>query len=115
MADAQSEKEDDRPILRDERGRLLPGTRAVNPAGARARRVSLADVIARQLADNPELGEQVIRSLVAKAIAGDTKATEMLLDRTDGKPLQRIVQAESVASLLRAELEAEENPPEPTA
>lgn len=62
-----------------------------NPAGRQALpdiREALAEVLAEPVAGTPSL-YAVLRALRDRAIAGDVRAAEVLLDRCYGKPTQR--------------------------
>lgn len=55
------------------------------------RGVSLVSKLKQMLQDDPETTERILKKMIAKAEDGDLKAVEMILDRTDGKPVQHTV------------------------
>ncbi len=57
-----------------------------NPAGRRKGSVSLAAAMQRLLLKEPQLIDQVARTIVNAAIAGDVSAARLLFERLDGKP-----------------------------
>lgn len=76
--------------IRDEKGRLLPGTPALNPAG-RPRRVVEAEALATlNRVWNPEELAQVAATLLAYAKAGNISAASIILSYTAGKPAEQL-------------------------
>lgn len=71
----------DQGVTRNAAGRWLPGA-SPNPGG-RPKGVSLASVLIDelQIAD----ARKIIRALLRRARAGDVRAFEALIDRTDGR------------------------------
>lgn len=55
------------------------------------RGVSLVSKLKQMLEDDPETTERILKKMIEKAEDGDLKAVEMILDRTDGKPIQHTV------------------------
>ena len=88
MVEASEEKRTNREIsnanlILIEKGQVL------NPGG-RPKGKSLTAVLRELLnqipqGDNKELKEAVVKALIKKALTGDTKALDIIFDRTDGK------------------------------
>lgn len=83
-----------KPVLRDENGRLMPGTAPVNPAGRPAGTKSLTNLLRDFMRKRIEgsdytYEEEFIKKLIKKSIVdGDMRAIEQVYDRMEGKPQQ---------------------------
>lgn len=116
---------------RDKKGRLLPGSTA-NPNGRLPNEDSWADAIRKVMASKEveilltnETGKEkryhavshkgtiksaIIGMMTAKALAGDLKAADMLIDRDVGKPSQHVkVDTVDINPLLEKLKDNEEN------
>lgn len=74
-------------IQRDAKGHWLPGQGSANPGGRKASG-SIRKMIDAVVCD--EDWQKLIQVLYKKAMKGDLKAIEILLDRRFGKPTQPI-------------------------
>jgi len=81
-------------VEKDARGRFMPGNtigQAGKPKGSRHMATLLREAITKVVDDKgTTIDKQILRALYDKAKKGDLKATEIILDRIDGKPLQEI-------------------------
>ncbi len=74
-----------------------------NPSGRPKGVASISAAFNRVL--TREMAERIAQRVIEMAEAGDLKAADMVLDRMEGKPLQRVHQAtETVAEALAREL-----------
>jgi hypothetical protein len=86
-----------------QRGTPWPKGVSGNPAGRPKGVASISAAFNRIL--TREQAERIAQRIVDMAEAGDLKAADMVLDRMEGKPLQRVHQAtETVAEALAREL-----------
>lgn len=81
-------------VEKDEKGRFIVGNtigQAGKPKGSRHMATLLREAITKVADDKgTTIDKQIIKALYDKAKKGDLKATEIILDRVDGKPLQEI-------------------------
>ena len=78
-------------VKRDPKGKFLPGITG-NPFGTGGRpvgTVSLVALLKQQLIDNPKEAEDIVKAFVKEGKAGDMRAIEELLNRIDGKVIER--------------------------
>lgn len=78
---------EDKPILRDAKGRILKGSRRLNPE-FKPRQRTLTGELEKQL-DKGDTRAQAVAVLIEKALAGNDWALRMLFDRTEGKAIDR--------------------------
>ena len=73
-----------------------------NPAG-RPKLPNLQEILAKVLGDEKEeksAAEAILAAMRAKAIRGDVRAAELLLDRAYGKPKQDIEMAANMTTVI---------------
>jgi hypothetical protein len=76
--------------LRDEKGYFLPG-QGGKPKGSRHFGTLLREAVQNITDGNgTTIDKQILLTLINKAKAGDIRAIEIILDRTDGKVAQEI-------------------------
>lgn len=108
-------------VKRNEKGQLLPGV-ILNPAGkpkgARHFETLFREAVKR-IAEGGTESEDVliVKKVIERAKEGDLKATEIILDRTDGKVVTPIGNADGEPFILNlVRYEDNNNPPSiPTA
>ena len=88
MVESLEEKRTNREISNANLKVIQPG-QVLNPGG-RPKGTSLTAVLRELLnqipkGDNKELKEAVVKALIKKALTGDTRALDIIFDRTDGK------------------------------
>ena len=96
--------------VRDEKGRIVKGG-VLNPngkpVGTRHMTTIIFDALSKVAKDTGTREDvAIVKTLLAKAKEGDTKAIEMIMDRTDGKPVQMIDQRVQNIPLVSPEQEA---------
>lgn len=86
---------DNKGIIRDERGRVMPGTAPMNPGG-RPRGLSITAVLREALEEveptsQKTFKELLVRKLIIKAINdGDHATARLIMNYVDGMPLQKL-------------------------
>lgn len=73
---------------RDENGRLLPGHTA-NPNGRPKKGQALTDLMREMMEEQPEIKKAIMARLMKGAAEGDIAFIREVLDRIEGKPLQK--------------------------
>jgi hypothetical protein len=96
-------------MVRDEKGRIVKG-QTLNPlgkpVGARHMTTIIFDALSKVAKDTGTREDvEIVKTLLRKAKEGDTKAIEMIMDRTDGKPVQMIDQRVQNIPLVSPEQE----------
>jgi hypothetical protein len=60
-----------------------------NPNGRPKKGYSITDMFKSMLSESPEIKEALTKSILKKALAGDTSAQKMVWSYMDGMPLQK--------------------------
>ncbi len=80
---------DKSPVNRDERGRLLPGQKSLNPNGRPRKNWTMAELTEQALEEADETGIPFNKLIAIKlrtlALRGDMQAIKEIYDRMDGK------------------------------
>lgn len=92
----ENSKSDQKPVVQRINGRLVKGSN-LNPLGRKKGSLSMSTKL-RLALDHFTKGEtmtsadKIVMSLLRQAEVGDLKAIEMVMDRTEGKPVQAVIQ-----------------------
>ena len=73
---------------RDDKGRFKPG-HSGNPDGRPKNEVSITAIIKAHLEEHPEDIKNIVEMLIGKAKDGDKDHLKILLDRVDGKVVEK--------------------------
>jgi hypothetical protein len=74
---------------RDENGRFIPGVSG-NPNGRPPKEHSLTDAVKAFFDANPDTKEELVKTVVTRAIRGDINAAKLVWEYMDGKATQRV-------------------------
>jgi len=72
-------------LLRDEKGRILPGQKSLNPNGRPKGSVSIISKIRQIFEDNPEYFQEYVEEMLK-----DPSLRKAIMEQLDGKPRESI-------------------------
>jgi len=98
MVEPEDHGENTKP-LRDEKGYWLPGQTG-NPGGRPKGSISLVAILKQRLADAPADAAAIIDKIVDQAMDGNERSQELLINRIDGKLIDRIAGVEGSPILM---------------
>jgi len=77
------------PQQRDWHGRYLPGYRGGYSKGRSVGTLSLVNILRHQLTEHPEDAKEIVKALIAMGKEKELGAIKEMLDRIDGKVVER--------------------------
>lgn len=86
-------------VKRNAKGQIMKGYSG-NPNGRPLKGYSITEMIREMLASDPDKKAQLGRSIMEKALSGDTTSQKMIWEHMDGKPKQTVEYSKGVEELL---------------